>query len=200
MGADLWSADMLSVLGSCMHLTKICGHWAPGDVAEGVVLPSVVSLSSTGGSPPLVAFPNLTAIMQDACLSVDAFGSIAQHCTGLTELTVAAKLARCTSLPPDAAPLARIGAVKSLSALTQLTRLDFMLWDNAEMVVLTEVAAVLLPLGLKRLGALLLYSTQRLSVGALMHLAKLRGLQRLTLELFADRVIDGVHDEAAAAR
>jgi hypothetical protein len=181
--ADVWSADMLSVLSSCVHLAEIVGHWEQGSIADFVMLPSVVWLSSTGGSPPLAAFPNLTAIEQSACLSVEAFCGIAQHCTGLTELSVFKYPSKFTSLPDDATVSARIGAIKSLSALTQLTRLDFMVQDNTEVAVLVDVAADLLPLGLKWLGVLLLHDSKRLRVCRLMQLAKLQGLSKLTVVL-----------------
>jgi hypothetical protein len=188
--ADLWSLDMLSALSSCSYLSHMSGAWEQrGVTAEGVVLPSVVSLSQTGGSPPFAAFPNLTEIEQHDWLVVQAYAGIAQHCTGLTELTVDDYPRSSTSLAPAAEPLARIGAIKSLSALTQLTRLDFMVQDNTELAVLVDVAAGLLLLELKRLDVLLLYNSPRLHVGALMHLAKLRGLEALSLELLADRVV-----------
>jgi hypothetical protein len=194
--ADLWSADILPAFSSCMHLTRMGGSWEQRAVAEGVVLPSVVSLSDTGGSPPLAAFPNLTAIQQGACLSVEAFGSIAQLCTGLTEVTVGAQLADYTSLPTDATSSARIGAIKSLSALTRLTRLDFMVQDDTEVAVLVDVAAGLLPLGLERLDVLLLHESKRLRVGMLMQLAKLQGLGLLGVAVEPAGVVAALRREA----
>jgi hypothetical protein len=198
--AGWWSAEVLPAFSNCTRLTEICGCWrSQGDVAEGVVLPSVVSLSRAAVAPPLAVFPNLTAIEQGDCLSVQTFGSIAQHCTGLTKLAVDDYPRGFTSLPEpgisDATPFARMGAVKSLSALTRLTRLGFMPQDNTELAVLVHVAADLLPLGLKRLELLLLHNSPYLSVGALMHLGKLRGLEALSLKLLAARVIVGVLGE-----
>lgn len=194
-GAYLWSADILSAFSSCVHLTKILGHWEQGSIADFVVLPSVLALGETGGSPPLAAFPNLTAIEQDEYMFVKAFGSIAQHCTGLTELAVYDGPRSSTSLPPDATSSARIGAIKSLSALTHLTRLDFRVRDNTELAVLVNVAAGLLSVGLKRLDLLLLSESPRLSVGALMLVAKLRGVPLLGLKPLANSIMVGVRKD-----
>lgn len=73
-----------------------------------------------------------------------------------------------------------------------------MVQDNAELAVLVDVAAGLLPLGLKRLNVLLLSVAQAscADVVGLMQLAKLRALAQLRLDLTSDWVDSRLREQA----
>jgi hypothetical protein len=192
-GAEAWSVDMLLALAPCTQLTQLAGGWQHGnkDVAH-VVLPSVVELADAHGCAPFAALPNLVTVRQSSPLAPDAFANMGKHCSQLRQL-IAWDSARLpmTSLPSAETSRVHISIVKALSALTCLTRLDFMVGASGEVCALVDVVADLLPHGFQRLKVCVL-GDSHVRLGMLMLLAKLHGLPELVLELnpsTADEVV-----------
>lgn len=192
-GAEAWSVDMLTALASCTQMTQLAGGWQQGnkDVAH-VVLPSVVELVDAHGCPPFAALPNLVTVKQSSSFASDAFANMGKHCSQLRQLIAwgSARLPK-TSLPSAESSRVHISTVKALSALTCLTRLDFMVGARGEVCALVDVVADLLPYGFQHLEVCVLGGSH-VRLGMLMLLAKLHGLPELVLELnssTADEVV-----------
>jgi hypothetical protein len=185
LGTWLWSARMLAAVAACTKLTQLVGGWQEDDSrsADGVVLKSVVELKETFGSPPFAAFPNLVAVQQWDCMAPDAFVSMTLHCTRLRELTFA-YAPRGPSLARVEPLSARITALKALSPLTSLTRLECVCLKSHELMAVVHVVGTLLPKGFQRLrldvppGA-----ASRVPVTFVLQLAKLQGLPELLLQV-----------------
>jgi hypothetical protein len=184
VGAWLWSTDMLSALTACTQLTQLAGGWEQGgnSSSQNVKLPSVVSLSASFGCPSFAALANLTTVQQARCFSAGAFTPMARHCTALRELLTVYDPRGLTSLPSTEPVRECTAAFKALSCLSSLTCLEFMIQTPAELLLLVDAVCALLPYGIQRLEVSLFTSTP-VQLIALMHLAKLRGLKELVLDL-----------------
>lgn len=163
-------------------MTELAGGWEEGYItAEGITLPSVVLLETACGLPPFSAFPNLSAVHQSGAFAAAGFADMTQHCTRLQRLRVVKRPGGTVSFSRD--PLdTRIAALNALSALTRLSRLDFVLQDEYELLALVESAKALLPSGLLQLGVLTC-SERQFRCSALMTLGKLQGLHVLQVQL-----------------
>jgi hypothetical protein len=183
LGAGMWSKSMLPGLAIFTQLTKLEGGWQQDiSVVDGVVLPSVVELALTSGSPPFSALPNLVSVEQYDCLSTCAFTGMAQYCSALRELKVADSRMGVMSMQVNAPLPARIDAWLALSTLTGLTCLDCMVADKYELVVVVDVVCGLLPNGFQLLSLKAVQPTHLLHKHLLL-LAKLRGLPELVLQV-----------------
>jgi hypothetical protein len=197
--AGSWGVGMVSALAACTQLTYLAGGWQlDGSIVDGVTLSSVVQLVYTYGSPPFAAFPNLVSVEQQSCISTDAFAAMARHCTRLQRFESVQNPSVSSTLPMRSTEPTRDRtiAVMSLSVLTNLTSLEFMIDRPAELVALVDAVGKLLPHGFQRLLVYVLLSESSVKLGTLMHLAMLQGLPYLALQLNSESAVYMVQDAA----
>jgi hypothetical protein len=201
-GAGVWSVGMLPALAHCTRLTQLVGRWQEnlnstadedGLLMSMHQLPSVVELGATYGCPPFAALPNLVAVEHSGSISAAAFASMPDHCPGLRELRVVGGDVDHTSLPRSEHRHVRIAAVKALSALTGLLRLEFIVASSTELIALVDVAGLSLSKGLQRLKVVV-NRAGAMRTSALMHLARLQGLPELELQVSSATAVEVTQD------
>lgn len=105
--------------------------------------PSVRALVTEAGAVPFEAFPGLAELVQGGSWQPSAFTSLAQHCSGLQQLHISSHFDTSVPSMPLHTPAADCArAVRSLSALQQLTWLSFAPYGRPE--VSLAFAAVLM--------------------------------------------------------
>jgi hypothetical protein len=95
LGAWMWSAEMLPALAICTKLTQLVGGWQDdGRSADGVLLPYVVELSETNGTP------NVVILSQSDGMSTDAFTNLAGTAFGCVNSRLHMPVGVRASSPP----------------------------------------------------------------------------------------------------
>uniref|UniRef100_A0A383WEL7 Uncharacterized protein n=1 Tax=Tetradesmus obliquus TaxID=3088 RepID=A0A383WEL7_TETOB len=181
-------AAALPVVASLTRLTWLEFDWQQQQQQQrpaGVpfTCPSVQALVTARDAVPFESFPGLVDLVQGGSWQPAAFASLAQHCSGLRQLHISSHCSLSASLsvndmlmPGAAAAAECAAAVRSLSALRQLTWLSFAPKYEAEVAALAALQQ------LRGLMARITLSSE-LRLNDLAALGPLRGLTTLAIEL-----------------
>lgn len=142
-------AAALPVVASLTRLTWLECDWQQQQQQRpaGVpfTCPSVQALVTARDAVPFESFPGLVDLVQGGSWQPAAFASLAQHCSGLSQLHISSHCSLSASLsvndmlmPGAAAAAECAAAVRSLSALRQLTWLSFAPKYKAEVSALLD--------------------------------------------------------------
>ncbi|WIA14274.1 hypothetical protein OEZ85_002808 [Tetradesmus obliquus] len=185
------SPAALPVVAGSTQLTWLQCDWRqqqqqPAGRAGALLLcPSVRALVTEAGAVPFEAFPGLAELVQGGSWQPSAFTSLAQHCSGLQQLHISSHFDTSVPSMPLHTPAADCArAVRSLSALQQLTWLSFAPYGRPEVAALTA---------LQQLRGLMLRIPTRsaLRLSAFDQLGALSSLTQLAIELPGSREFSG---------
>lgn len=192
--AKLWHPAVLPELKTLPRLTDIYGGWEAGDTQDTTLL-QVRTLDAAEGAVPFTAFPGLVELGQRGSVAVECLGIVAESCLGLRDWwhadidNVSIQSNRAHKYVP---------AIKPLSQLTQLTRLEFTPDGDFEFVAFATAAQHLVRAGSLRVVRVDADSSwEYFSLAALMHLGRLSGLRELAVCL--GRAAGTLHDSYDAA-
>lgn len=180
--ADRWAPVVLPGLQGLSHLTRLGGGWSSTDgSAEPVVCAQVKELVFSYGHIPCRAFPGLLHISLYGFVPPHVLAALSKHCSLLQTFDVL----DLTSPTVDFGETTRerVAAVMSLSSLQHLTALSFCVMDNAEMLALTSVAAVLAKSHKLTKLAVVVPHSAHVSSPCLLNVGQMSGLSMLRLHL-----------------
>jgi hypothetical protein len=186
--AKCWHPAVLSELQALPRLTDIYGYWEAGDTQD-ITLPQVRTLDVAQGYIPFSAFPGLVELGQAGSVEVECFGGAAESCPGLHDWWLS-DMDQCSLRYFRSSPNALqqcVGAIRTLSRCTQLTRIEFAPSVEAQLLPFATAAQHLMRAGsLQNVRVVMDESTldqpwYGLTVSTLMQLARLAGLRELNV-------------------
>lgn len=190
------SADVLPDLVGCTQLTSIRGAWLPTDNPCFSRLPYVLHLGWVAGPVPYSAFPNLKSLYVDVSdrgpITSAALRSLTRHCASLQEFAVNQANPTSCTLPPAELSTVRAAAICSMVSLTQLTSMEFVVHDNAELAALVSAVTALVNCKLKSFR-LVLQQSGDATIAGLMQLARVSSLQCMSVKV-PSRMVFAVDD------
>lgn len=191
--AKLWQPAVLPELKALPRLTDIYGGWEAGDTQD-ITLPQVRTLDAAEGAVPFSAFPGLVELGQRGSVALECLGVVAESCPGLRDWwlvdmdNVSIQHNRTDSLV----------ALKSLSQLTQLTRIEFAPDGDFELMAFATAAQHLVRAGSLRVVRVTTdHSEDFFCFAGYMHLGRLSGLRELAVCL--SRAVVTFHEQYDAA-
>lgn len=183
LNADAWAPDVLPGLRGLSNLSHLGGGWLPGAGSAGpVICAQVKDLTCSYGKIPSTAFPELERITVYKSITSRALAALGRHCCLLESFGAKNMSDISHTLHPEDPVAERVAALMSLCNLHRLTALSFSVGDNAEMLALSKVAAVLARVQLQKLDVMV-HSQSEVTSSGLVTLAHVSGLPVLNVWL-----------------
>jgi len=180
--ANSWVPEVLPGLQGLSHLSRLGGGWLPGvGSAELVTCPQVQQLAYSYGEIPCSAFPGLLHISLYSWVPARVLAAFSKQCCLLQTIGIDNPSRPTLDFGEPVAE--RVAALVSLSSLQHLTALSFAVMDNAEMLAVSRVAAVLAKSHKLASVSLVVPVHSEVSISSLLHVAQLSGLNMLRVQL-----------------